>query len=54
LPHETIQVNGLVADASGDNLIINVGTSVGVHLGDKLAVTRVSREIKDPTTGKLS
>jgi curli biogenesis system outer membrane secretion channel CsgG len=53
LPHETIQVNGLVADASGNNLIINVGSSAGVHVGDKLAVTRVSREIKDPATGKV-
>jgi hypothetical protein len=30
-----------------------VGSSAGVHVGDKLAVTRVSREIKDPATGKL-
>jgi curli biogenesis system outer membrane secretion channel CsgG len=53
LPHETVQIKGLVADASGNNLIINVGSSAGVHVGDKLAVTRVSREIKDPATGKL-
>jgi curli biogenesis system outer membrane secretion channel CsgG len=53
LPHETVQIKGLVADASGNNLIINVGSSAGVHVGDKLAVTRVSREIKDPVTGKL-
>ena len=53
LPHETVQISGLVADASSNNLIINVGSSAGVHVGDKLVVTRVSREIKDPATGKL-
>ena len=53
LPHETVQIRGLVADASSNNIIINVGSSAGVHVGDKLIVTRVSREIKDPATGKL-
>ncbi len=53
LPHETVQVNGLVADASRGNLIINVGSSAGVRVGDKLSVTRVSRVVKDPATGKV-
>jgi hypothetical protein len=53
VPHETVQIKGLVADASGDSLVVNVGSSARVHVGDKLAVTRVSREIKDPATGKL-
>jgi curli biogenesis system outer membrane secretion channel CsgG len=47
-----VQINGLVADATGNDIVINVGTSAGVHVGDKLAVTRVSRVIKDPATGK--
>jgi curli biogenesis system outer membrane secretion channel CsgG len=47
-----VPVNGLVADASSGEIIINVGSSSGVHVGDKLAVTRVSRVIKDPATGK--
>jgi curli biogenesis system outer membrane secretion channel CsgG len=47
-----VPVSGLVADASGNDIVINVGSSSGVHLGDKLAVTRVSRVIKDPATGK--
>ncbi len=52
LPHESVQINGLVADASGATLVLNVGSSSGVHVGDKLAVTRVSRVIKDPVSGK--
>jgi curli biogenesis system outer membrane secretion channel CsgG len=47
-----VPVNGLVADVSGKDLIINVGSAAGVHVGDKLAVTRVERVIKDPATGK--
>jgi curli biogenesis system outer membrane secretion channel CsgG len=52
LPHETVQINGLVADATGNDIVINVGTAAGVHVGDRLNVTRVSKVIKDPVTGK--
>jgi hypothetical protein len=52
LPKQTIQVKGLVADATGNTITINVGSGAGVHVGDKLAVTRVDRVIKDPATGK--
>jgi curli biogenesis system outer membrane secretion channel CsgG len=52
LPHTTVQVNGLVADATGNTLVVNVGSRNGVKVGDRLAVTRVSRVIKDPATGK--
>jgi curli biogenesis system outer membrane secretion channel CsgG len=52
IPHTTVQINGLVADATGNTVVINVGSRAGVHVGDKLAVTRVSRVIKDPATGK--
>ncbi len=47
-----VPVAGLVADATGNDIVINVGSSSGVKVGDKLAITRVSRVIKDPTTGK--
>ncbi|HYK35032.1 CsgG/HfaB family protein [Alloacidobacterium sp.] len=48
-----VTVNGLVADASAsDSVIINVGSSAGVKVGDKLAVSRVVRVVKDPATGK--
>ena len=55
LPQEAapvVEINGLVADATGNDIVINVGTSAGVHVGDKLSITRVSRVIKDPATGK--
>jgi len=46
-------IDGLVADASGDEIIINVGSDAGVHVGDTLAITRVTRTVKDPATGKV-
>lgn len=52
LPTRTVHVEGLVADATGNNITINVGTRAGVRAGDKLTVTRVDRVIKDPATGK--
>lgn len=52
LPHEAVKINALVADATGNTLIINVGSKGGVKVGDRLAVTRVTRTIKDPVTGK--
>jgi curli biogenesis system outer membrane secretion channel CsgG len=52
MPTQTVQINGLVADATGNTLVINVGSKGGVHVGDHLTVTRVARVIKDPATGK--
>jgi len=46
-------VAGLVADVSGDQLILNVGSAQGVQVGDILAVTHAGRQIKDPATGKV-
>jgi len=53
LPVQTVQIDGLVADATGNSIIINVGTRAGVHVGDKLTIMHVSRVIKDPATGKV-
>jgi len=49
----TIVVEGLVAAVDGGQVILNVGSKVGVKIGDELSVERVSREIKDPATGKV-
>jgi curli biogenesis system outer membrane secretion channel CsgG len=49
----TIMVEGLVAAVDGGQVILNVGTKAGVKVGDQLSVERVSREIKDPATGKV-
>jgi len=46
-------VAGLVADVSGDQLVLNVGTGQGVQVGDILAVSHAGRQIKDPATGKV-
>lgn len=48
-----IKVEGLVADATGGILVLNVGTSAGVKVGARLLVKRPVREIKDPATGRV-
>jgi curli biogenesis system outer membrane secretion channel CsgG len=53
LPTVKIVVSGLVADATGNTLIINVGSKGGVKVGDVLEVSRPVRTVKDPTTGKV-
>jgi curli biogenesis system outer membrane secretion channel CsgG len=49
----TIKVEGLVAAVDGGQVILNVGAKAGLKVGDQLSVERVSREIKDPATGKV-
>ena len=53
LPTREIQIDGLVADVDGSHLILNVGKSTGVKVGDTLKITRIGREIKDPATGAV-
>jgi curli biogenesis system outer membrane secretion channel CsgG len=53
IPTVKMEVSGLVADVSGNTLIINVGKKSGVHVGDKLIVSRQVRTVKDPATGKV-
>ncbi|HMD42079.1 MAG TPA: CsgG/HfaB family protein [Candidatus Acidoferrum sp.] len=48
-----VEISGLVADVSGSTLILNVGSKTGVHVGDKLVISRQVRTIKDPATGKV-
>jgi curli biogenesis system outer membrane secretion channel CsgG len=46
-------LDGLIADASSHSeIVVNVGSSNGVAVGDNLFVKRVDRVIKDPVTGK--
>lgn len=47
------KIQGLVADATGGTLIVNIGSKAGLKVGDKLQVSRVTREVKDPATGKV-
>ena len=49
----TVIVEGLVAAVESDIVVLNVGAKSGVKAGDQLSVERVTREIKDPATGKV-
>jgi curli biogenesis system outer membrane secretion channel CsgG len=53
LPTVKVMVSGLVADATGNTLIMNVGTKAGVKVGDSLDVMRPGKQIRDPATGKV-
>ena len=49
----TIQIDGLVAAVDGGQIVLNVGAKAGVKVGDQLEVVRVTKEIKDPSTGAV-
>jgi curli biogenesis system outer membrane secretion channel CsgG len=49
----TITVEGLVAAVDSGQVILNVGSKVGIKVGDQFNVMRVTKEIKDPTTGNI-
>jgi len=49
----SIQVDGLVAAVDGGQIVLNVGAKAGVKVGDQLEVLRVTKEIKDPSTGAV-
>lgn len=53
LPTVQRTIQGYVADASGNPLILNVGANAGVHVGDTLGVYRKVRDVKDPISGKV-
>jgi len=53
LQTRTISVEGLVAAVDGAQIVVNVGAKAGLKVGDQLTVERVSKEIKDPATGKV-
>ncbi len=53
LQARTIVVEGLVASVDADGVVLNVGAKAGLKVGDQLSIERVSKEIKDPATGKV-
>jgi hypothetical protein len=53
LPARVVVIDGLVADVDAAHLVLNVGTTTGVKVGDTLTISRIGREIKDPATGKV-
>jgi curli biogenesis system outer membrane secretion channel CsgG len=44
------EVEGRVADVSGNTLVINVGANDGVNSGEVFEILRIVREVKDPVT----
>ena len=53
LEARVINVSGLVAAVDGGQIVLNVGGRAGLKVGDQLSVERVTREIKDPSTGAV-
>jgi hypothetical protein len=53
LAARTIVVEGLVAAVDGGQIVLNVGGKAGLKVGDQLNVERVTKEIKDPASGKV-
>lgn len=49
----TVSVEGLVAAVDGGQIVLNVGAKAGLKVGDQLTVKRVTKEIKDPSTGQV-
>ena len=53
LQTRTVKVEGLVAAVDGGQIVLNVGAKAGLKVGDQLSVERVTKEIKDPSTGQV-
>jgi curli biogenesis system outer membrane secretion channel CsgG len=48
-----VEIHALVADVSGSDIVVNVGTGAGIRVGAEYDVIRPGREIKDPATGRV-
>jgi len=48
-----MNVQGKVADVTGNQVTVNVGKNNGLAVGDNLTVDRVYKTIKDPDSGKV-
>jgi curli biogenesis system outer membrane secretion channel CsgG len=53
LQARVVVVEGLVASVDADGVVLNVGAKSGLKTGDQLSIERVTKEIKDPATGKV-
>lgn len=49
----TITVEGVIAAVDGGQIVLNIGGKAGIKVGDEFNVQRVTKEIKDPTTGSI-
>jgi len=50
---KAVVIDGLVADATGGSIVLNVGSRKGLKVGDRLEVRRKIRDVRDPATGKI-
>jgi curli biogenesis system outer membrane secretion channel CsgG len=48
-----IEISAKVADVNGSTIYITAGSAQGVRVGDRLVVSRITKEIKDPNTGEV-
>lgn len=48
-----VAYSGVVADVSGSTLILTVGTTAGVRVGDEVQISRPVRTVKNPSTGAV-
>ena len=46
-------VNAVIADITGNQVVLNKGSQAGLKTGMKLAVERVVKKVKDPSTGAI-
>jgi curli biogenesis system outer membrane secretion channel CsgG len=53
LPAKAMEVEGRVADVSGNTLTLNVGSNDGVNSGDVFEVFKVIKELLDPVTKEV-
>jgi curli biogenesis system outer membrane secretion channel CsgG len=53
LPAKQVVIDGLVADATGGVLVLNIGSRAGLKVGDRLQVRRKLREVRDPASGRV-
>jgi hypothetical protein len=48
-----VKIDGVVAAVDGGQIILNLGSDAGVKIGDQFEIIRVTKEIKDPSTGEV-
>lgn len=48
-----VEIEAKVASVSGATVYITAGESSGVRVGDRFEISRLGKEIKDPTTGEV-
>jgi curli biogenesis system outer membrane secretion channel CsgG len=48
-----VAVRGFIAAVEGSEIVLNVGARIGLTIGDRMAVERVTKEVKDPATGQV-